>query len=163
MRKKTRLIWLCLSGLIILIDQFSKYLVDTHLSFNVPVKLLPFLNFILRYNSGAAFSFLSMQGGWQIYLFALLSIIVIIVLLVWLKRLPAKSHWLACSLSLIIGGAIGNLIDRLRLNYVVDFIDFHIGHWHFATFNVADSAVSVGAVMLVWHLLFFSKKPTNTL
>ena len=155
--KKNALPWLFLSLTIIILDQITKYFANKYLVLGQPVKIFPFFNFNLQYNPGAAFSFLGAATGWQIYLLAGISIAVIIGVLFWLYRTPRSDWLMAMSLSLIVGGAIGNLIDRIRLGYVIDFCDFHIKTWHFATFNVADSAISIGAVLLVVKLLFSSK------
>lgn len=158
---KTAITWLWVSVFIILIDQVSKYLVNKYLVLFQPMRLLPFLNFTLKYNTGAAFSFLGTAGGWQVYLLAAISLIVSIIVFIWLVRMKYP-HWvMALSLSLILGGALGNLIDRLRYGFVIDFIDFHIGNWHFATFNVADSAISIGAVLLIGKLLLYPNKKIN--
>lgn len=148
--------WLTLSLLIVIIDQVTKYLVLSHLHYSEPVHVFPFLNLTLRFNTGAAFSFLGNENGWQVALFAGVSVLVSIALVVWLCRIQRNAIFLALPISLILGGALGNLIDRLRLGYVVDFFDFHVGTWHFATFNVADSAVTVGAVLLILRLVYES-------
>lgn len=150
--------WLLLSVIVIAIDQLSKLYLNAHLTLGQPVEVLPFFNLTLAYNTGAAFSFLGEQAGWQIWVFASISLVVSIILMVWLLKTPRSEALLACSLSLILGGAVGNSIDRVLYGYVIDFADFHIGSWHFATFNVADSAVCIGAGLLIIHLVFFSKK-----
>lgn len=155
--KKAAWPWLWLSVFIILLDQLSKYLVVHHMAYGKPLYVLPFLNFTLNFNSGAAFSFLGRAGGWQIYLFAAISLVVSAVLIVWLGRLKRSDAMMAAGLSLIIGGALGNFIDRVRLTYVIDFLDFHIKAWHFATFNVGDSAICIGAFLLIVRLLFFTR------
>ncbi len=160
LRKKMHKIawpWFSLSIIIILFDQITKYFANHYLTLNEPFFVLPFLNFTLNYNPGAAFSFLGNADGWQVYLLAGISIVVSIVIFIWLMR-TQRSDWLqAFALSLLLGGACGNLIDRIRFSYVIDFIDFHIKNWHFATFNIADSAISVGAFLLIIKLLFFAK------
>ncbi|WP_267256363.1 signal peptidase II [Coxiella endosymbiont of Ornithodoros maritimus] len=145
--------WLWLSVLVILLDQSSKCLANHFLAFGHPVKILPFLNFTLSYNTGAAFSFLGTENGWQIILFAAISFVVSVFLILWLNRTPRSEIMMSLGLSLIIGGALGNFIDRLHWKYVTDFIDFHIKDWHFATFNVADSAICVGVFLLIVHML----------
>ena len=146
--------WLWLSLVVIAIDQFSKYLVNTTLPYNKPLVLLPFFNFTLRYNAGAAFGFLGSENGWQVLLLMAVTIIVVCGLIVWLVRTP-RSDWLTASaLTLILGGACGNLIDRIQLGYVVDFLDFHIGAWQFATFNLADTAICIGAFFLIIGMMF---------
>ncbi len=149
--------WLFLSLLIIIGDQLTKYLIQQHLVIGQSVGLLSWLNFSLAYNPGAAFRFLGDSGFWRIIFLSGLSFFVSIFLIVWLLRLVRSEMLMCFSLALIIGGAIGNLIDRVRFGYVVDFIDFHIGAWHFDTFNVADSAISVGAFFLIIKLLFGKK------
>lgn len=151
-------VWLWVSLLVVLLDQGSKWVAEHSLVYNKPVAILPWLNFTLRYNNGAAYGFLSQLNGCQVFILSLITIIVLIALLVWLARTARRAVWTALPLALIIGGAVGNLIDRLRVFYVTDFIDFHVGAWHFATFNIADTAISIGAAMLVIKLLF-SKNP----
>ncbi len=148
--------WLWLSVLVVVLDQFSKFFISENLTLNPPVELTSWLNLVLAHNTGAAFSFLGEAGGWQRWFFAILAGVVSIVLIVWLLKLPKKAVWMASALALILGGAIGNLIDRVRFGHVVDFIDFHIDTWHFATFNIADAAISVGAVMLLIDAFFLS-------
>ncbi len=149
--------WLFVSGIIIILDQFSKHLVAQHFFPGQAQRLLSFLNIRLSYNSGSAFGFLSDMGGWQVLFLILFVCVIAVVLIVWLIRTERSESLLAFGLSLIIGGALGNLIDRVRWGYVVDFVDFHLKGWHFATFNLGDSAVCVGAVLLIIHFLFFSK------
>lgn len=148
------LYWLWLTGLIIIADQISKYFALHNLSYEQPIVLLPWLNLILAYNTGAAFSLLKHAGGWQQWLFGGIAVVVSIVILVWLYRLRSRDIWTALGLSLILGGAIGNLIDRIHHGFVVDFIDFHVGHWHWPVFNFADSAVCVGALILILAVFF---------
>lgn len=151
---KLTLWWLLLSLGLVVVDQVTKLLVVRHLRLLEPVKVLPFFNLTLQFNDGAAFSFLGSAGGWQVYLLMAVSLLVAIALIIWLVRTPRADWLMSLALSLILGGAVGNLIDRVRLGYVIDFCDFHIGTWHFYTFNFADSAITVGAVLLVFKLLF---------
>lgn len=151
--RKTALTWLWLSVFIITIDQLTKYLVLHYLTFGSTVKNFSWLNLTLNYNTGAAFSFLSTESGWQVYFFSLISLIVVIFLIVWLSRTQCSDKWRALGFSLIVGGALGNFIDRVRLGYVIDFMDFHIKNWHYATFNVADSAICIGVFLLIVFLL----------
>ncbi len=109
------------------------------------------------FNHGAAFSFLNSQGGWQRWLFIVITIVISSGVLIWMGKTPRKKLLLSIALALVLGGALANLWDRVSLGYVVDFIDFHVNTWHWATFNIADSAVSVGVVMLVVDLLFSKK------
>ncbi|VFN00310.1 MAG: signal peptidase II Aspartic peptidase. MEROPS family A08 [Candidatus Kentron sp. G] len=145
--------WLAWAALIVILDQGTKYLASTLLTPHVPVAILPFLSFTLTYNPGAAFSFLSDAGGWQRWLFAGLSAGVSIVLIGWLRAIPRGRLLLPAALTLVLGGALGNLWDRLMQGAVVDFIDLHYRGWHFPTFNVADSAITVGAFLLFITLL----------
>lgn len=149
--------WLWLAIVAIFLDQVSKYLATEYLAYKPPMEITSWLNFILAHNMGAAFSFLGDAGGWQRWFFTALAGAASIFILIWLRRLKPDEHWLACALSLILGGAVGNLIDRVRFGYVVDFIDFHIGTWHFATFNIADAAISIGAVMMLIEAFFLNK------
>jgi len=141
--------WLWLSALVVGLDQLSKWTAERLLALHQPVPVLPFFNWTLRYNEGAAFSFLAQAGGWQRWFFLLLSMAISVGLMVWLTRLKAGQHWLAAALALILGGAVGNLIDRASYGHVIDFIELHYRHWYWPAFNVADSAITVGAVMLV--------------
>jgi signal peptidase II len=141
--------WFGISALIIVLDQVTKYAASHMLIMHEPVAILPFFNFTLMHNTGAAFSFLADQGGWQRWFFAVLALGVSIVLAVWLTRLKAHESWLALALSLVLGGAIGNLIDRVYYGYVIDFIDVYYNTSHWPAFNIADSAICIGAVMLV--------------
>lgn len=141
--------WFGISALIIVLDQITKYVASHMLIMHEPVAILPFFNFTLMHNTGAAFSFLADQGGWQRWFFAVLALGVSVVLAVWLTRLKAHETWLALALSLVLGGAIGNLIDRVYYGYVIDFIDVYYNASHWPAFNIADSAISIGAVMLV--------------
>ena len=135
---------------IVIIDQITKGMANAWLIYGQPNPLLPRLNITLHYNEGAAFSFLSDAGGWQRYFFSVVAAAVSLVIIVWLRRLSAAEVGLAWSLALVLGGAVGNLIDRVFLGYVVDFISVHWAGWYFPTFNVADSAITLGAVGLIW-------------
>jgi signal peptidase II len=146
--------WLWLSLFVVVLDQLTKYLADSLLNWGQPVPVLPFFNLTLLYNTGAAFSILSDAGGWQRWFFVLLALGVSGVLVHWLRRLPRGQLRLALSLSLILGGAIGNVIDRVWLGHVVDFIQLYYRDWYWPAFNLADSAITIGAVLLVWDGLF---------
>ena len=159
MSKQTNaLSWLLLSAFIIVADQISKWVVLEHFQLHESLPVIAgFLNWTLAYNEGAAFSFLSDAGGWQRWFFTALAVIVSTILVVWLSRTNRTDWRTAVPLALIIGGAIGNVIDRIRFGHVVDFIDVHYGTWSWPAFNIADSAISVGAVMLIAFGLFASK------
>jgi len=148
------LIWLWLSFAVVVLDQLSKLIIVHLLVRGDSIVVLPFLNLTLVYNTGAAFSFLGNLGGAQVYFLTAISLIVIIVMTLWMRSIPRNSYLLAVGFACIVGGAIGNVIDRIALSHVIDFIDFHLGSWHFATFNIADSAITIGAVLLVVHFLF---------
>ena len=157
------LAWLPLGFAVIGLDQFVKVLIVSHLTQGEPVPVLPpVLDFTLMYNTGAAFSFLSDASGWQRWLFIALAIAVSAGIVLWLSRLKARSQGLlSASLALIFGGALGNVIDRVRIGHVVDFIHAHWGDHHFPAFNVADSAITIGAALLlldVWRESRASKK-----
>ena len=141
--------WLWLSLLVVVLDQLSKYLVEAWLTPYQALALLPSLNFTLVYNTGAAFSFLADAGGWQRWFFLVLSLVIGVVLVVWLRRLRKGETTTAVALSLILGGALGNAIDRALHGHVVDFIDVYYRGWHWPAFNIADSAICVGAGLLM--------------
>lgn len=140
--------WLVLSGLVFLADQLSKYLVLMYLNFQIPLKINNFFNLYLDFNTGASFGFLSQQNGFQVWLFAAVAAIAICVIIgIFLKK--RINSWASAGLALILGGAAGNLTDRLMYRYVIDFLSFHYKQHYFATFNLADSAVCLG-VFLLW-------------
>lgn len=144
--------WLWLALAIVGLDQATKQLANTMLPPYQSLPLAPMLNLTLVYNPGAAFSFLSEAGGWQRWFFIALSSVVSVVLLRWIWR--AQTHKSAAALSLVLGGALGNLIDRLAHGYVIDFIDVYYRQYHWPVFNIADSAITIGAALLLWELLF---------
>lgn len=154
-----RLSWLWLSLLVLVIDQASKFYFESKLEMFQQIVIIPDLfSWTLAYNTGAAFSFLADSSGWQRWLFALIAIVVSAVLVVWLKRLGRNDTWLAVALALVLGGALGNLYDRIALGHVIDFILVHWqNRWYFPAFNIADSAITVGAIMLALDM-FKSKK-----
>ncbi len=141
--------WLSLSLLVVVLDQATKWLAEALLEPFRPVALMPLLNLTLMYNEGAAFSFLANAGGWQRWFFAGFALVMTLALTLWLLRLDRGERATAAALSLIIGGAIGNLIDRVQTGRVVDFIDFYVANWHWPAFNVADSAITVGILLLL--------------
>lgn len=153
--------WYGLSLAVIMLDHITKWLASSTLSYARPVELLPVLDFTLLHNRGAAFSFLSDAGGWQRWFFAALALAVSGWIAWWLQHLPRDKRWLAASLALILGGALGNLIDRLWLGYVVDFISVHWGDAYFPAFNIADSAITFGAGMMIIDMLFLDKETSD--
>ncbi|WP_350447856.1 signal peptidase II [Pseudomonas solani] len=154
-----RLGWLLLSVLVFVLDQGSKWVVLDVIPFRERITVIPgWFDWIHVYNTGAAFSFLADSSGWQRWFFALIALVVSGVLVVWLKRLKADETWLAIALAMVLGGALGNLYDRVVLGHVVDFILVHWqDRWYFPAFNLADSAITLGAIMLALDM-FKSKK-----
>ncbi|MDH4561484.1 MULTISPECIES: signal peptidase II [unclassified Pseudomonas] len=154
-----RLGWLWLTGLVFVLDQATKWFFESELNLYQQIVVIPdYFSWTLAYNTGAAFSFLADSSGWQRWLFALIALVVSGVLVVWLKRLKPEETWLAIALALVLGGALGNLYDRVVLGHVVDFILVHWqNRWYFPAFNLADSAITVGAVMLALDM-FKAKK-----
>ncbi|VVC76243.1 Lipoprotein signal peptidase [Aquicella siphonis] len=152
-------VWLWLAVIVIVIDRYSKIWVVHHLVYQEPLRLLPFFNLTLAYNTGAAFSFLHSASGWQNWFLGGLALLVSIIVLVWLSRLPARAYWMNIALCLVLGGALGNAWDRILYGYVIDFLSFHWGGWHFAIFNIADSAICAGAFMIFAYWLRQEKSP----
>lgn len=151
--------WPVLSLLVIVIDQLSKWIALVTLDLHSAYPVMPMFNFTLAYNYGAAFSFLSNAGGWQRWFFIILTFSVCVYIIWQLIVLSKKDVLLRIGFSLILGGAIGNLIDRVRLGYVIDFIDVYYGNAHFPTFNIADSAITIGAGLILLELL---RQPAKT-
>ena len=147
--------WLWISGLIVVLDQITKTIADRNLDLRVPVEVFPGLNMTLCYNKGAAFSFLSNAGGWQRWFFMAISLVVSIALVYWLRDVDKNRKALTWGLTLILGGAVGNLIDRSMYGYVIDFIDVYYEYWHFPAFNIADSAIFVGASLLIFEMFTY--------
>ena len=141
--------WLWLSFFVVLLDQATKALVINTIKLQGSVALLPILDLVYLENTGAAFSILAQAAGWQRWFFIALALVVSVVLMVWLRRIKPGQTILAIGLSLVLGGALGNVIDRVMHGYVVDFIYFHWNDWYFPAFNIADSAISVGAACLL--------------
>jgi signal peptidase II len=141
--------YLWITVLVIIADQLTKWLANTQLEYHQAVTVLPYFEWFLSYNPGAAFSFLADSGGWQRWFFTALAIIISIVLLVWIKKLNDHERLTAIALSFILGGAIGNLIDRVLYGYVIDFIQVWLGSYPWPAFNIADSSIFVGAVTLL--------------
>ncbi|UQY32886.1 signal peptidase II [Pseudomonas fulva] len=152
--------WVWLSVVVFVIDQVTKFWFDNNLQMYERITVIPqVLDWTLAYNTGAAFSFLAGASGWQRWLFTLIAVVVSVILVVWMKRLKADETWLAIGLALVLGGALGNLVDRVIFGHVVDFILVHWqSSWYFPAFNIADSAITVGAILLALDM-FKSKKP----
>jgi signal peptidase II len=149
MRDLTRLKWLGLSLLAVILDQVSKLVLVSSMQLYQSIPITSFFKLTYVRNTGAAFSFLSEAGGWQRWFFAGLAIIISMVIAVWLTRLKQHETVLAVALSLVLGGAIGNLIDRLAYGYVIDFLDVYYENWHWPAFNIADSAITLGVVLML--------------
>lgn len=141
--------WIWLTVVVVVIDQLTKYVASVSLEMYQPIAVMPMLNWTLMHNSGAAFSFLHDAGGWQRWFFSVIAIAVSVVIVLWIKKLEKHEKWQAIALALILGGAIGNVVDRVWLGYVVDFIDVYYQHWHWPAFNIADSAIFIGVAMII--------------
>jgi len=154
--------WLLLSALIVLADQLTKSYITHHYGEFEFTTVLPILDITRMHNVGAAFSFLASASGWQRWLFITLAVGVSVAIIVWLFRMPRSKWLLAMGLSLVLGGAIGNVIDRIRLGYVIDFIHFHWDRAYFPAFNIADSAITVGAACLLLDALLEPRSSSST-
>jgi signal peptidase II len=141
--------WLWISVLVVILDQVTKQLAESRLAWGEPVEIYSWFNLILAYNRGAAFSFLNDAAGWQRWFFIIIGGVAVVVILFWMRRLSSGEHLTATSLALILGGAVGNLIDRFLYGHVVDFIQWHYQEWYWPAFNIADSAITVGVTFLI--------------
>jgi len=151
--------WLLLSFFVVLADQVTKTYIARHFLEFEFIRILPVLDITRLHNVGAAFSFLASESGWQRWVFIGLAVVVSAAIITWLLRLPSGAHvLLAAGLALVLGGALGNLIDRIRLGYVIDFIHFHWDRAYFPAFNVADSAITVGAACLLLDALMENRR-----
>ncbi len=149
MRDFIMLKWLWLSLLAVVLDQISKLFIAGSMQLYESIQIMPFFRLTYVHNTGAAFSFLSEAGGWQRWFFAGLALIISAVIAVWLARLKTNETLLAVALALVLGGAVGNLIDRLAYGYVIDFLDVYYQDWHWPAFNVADSAITLGVILML--------------
>jgi signal peptidase II len=153
------LAWLWLSAFIVVADQATKWMIVSSFELFERVQVWPVFGITRLHNTGAAFSFLASAGGWQRWFFITIAFAVTALVVVWLKRMPRQGHhWLAASLALIVGGAVGNVIDRVLHGYVVDFLSFHWNQWFFPAFNVADAAITVGAAILLFESFFDGRR-----
>lgn len=150
--------WFWLSVVVVVLDQLTKAAAVAGLVQGQPLHIIPSFNLTLMYNTGAAFSFLSTADGWQRWLFEGIAIVVSVIIIGWLRKLDTTAYWQAAALALILGGALGNLWDRLVLGHVVDFIDIYYGRVHWPAFNIADAAITLGALMLIIDALLGMKR-----
>jgi signal peptidase II len=156
---ETGLRWLWLTVIFLVIDQITKHWVAGTFDYRETLAVLPFFNLTYVHNPGAAFSFLADQGGWQRWFFTVIASVASIVFVVWMAKTPKEQKLLSISFALILSGAVGNLIDRVLLGYVIDFLDFHWAGYHFAAFNVADSMIFIGAALMI--LDSFKQEPAK--
>ncbi len=154
--------WLWLTAVIFVLDVATKMWASSALSLYEKIPITPFFNITLAHNSGAAFSFLADAGGWQRWFFTVIALVVSVVIVVWLKRLPANEKLQAVGLASVLGGALGNVLDRVMHGYVVDFLDFYYQSYHWPAFNVADMAIMTGAALLIWHSIFCQPEAKKT-
>ncbi len=145
--------WLGLAGLVVLLDQATKLAAERWLTYHQALPVFPGFNLTLSYNRGAAFSFLAEHSGWQRWFFTVLAAAVSVFLVRWLRQIGDRDRWLSAAIALILGGAVGNLIDRLLYGHVIDFIWLYYDRWSWPVFNIADSAITVGAVAMIAHML----------
>lgn len=150
--------WLGIAAFVVILDQMTKYIVRRTFSLHESIEVTPFFNLVFVFNRGAAFSFLSDASGWQRAFFITLALAAS-VWIVWLLKKHSSQVLFCLALSLILGGAIGNLIDRVVFGAVVDFLDFHLRGYHWPVFNAADTAISCGAILLVWEALTAKRRP----
>lgn len=141
-------LWLGIAMIIVLLDQLSKITLSRMMVFGQSDTVTSFFNLVMVYNRGAAFSFLADQPGWQRYFFAGVSLLASL-LIIWMLKRHSGQRLFCWAMTLILGGALGNLIDRIAYGYVIDFLDFHFGGFHWPAFNVADSAITLGAVLFI--------------
>jgi signal peptidase II len=146
----TGLRWIWLTIIMLVVDQITKQSVVTFMEYRESIPLIPFFNLFYVHNPGAAFSFLADQGGWQRWFFTGIAGFVSIFILVWMAKTPKKDALISIAFALILSGAIGNLIDRALFGYVIDFIDFYVDDWHWPAFNIADSAIFIGAGLMIF-------------
>ena len=147
--KGAMLKYLWISALVIAADQITKWIANTQLEYQRAVEVFPYFEWFLSYNTGAAFSFLADAGGWQRWFLTILAIVISVVLVIWMHRLPREDKLTAVALALILGGAVGNVIDRILYGHVIDFIQVWLGSYPWPAFNIADSAIFVGAAALI--------------
>ncbi|MCG7542958.1 signal peptidase II [Pseudoalteromonas sp. MM17-2] len=160
--KRSGLIWLTLSALVLVLDWGTKTWVVSAMSLRESIDVLPFFNITYVHNYGAAFSFLSDAGGWQRWFLSAIAVTISVLLVWWLKRLPATNKLLGSAYALVLAGALGNLYDRLHYGYVIDFIHVYYQDWHYPAFNIADCAICIGAALLLFDAFKSSSKEEQT-
>ena len=133
----------------LVVDQVTKQWIVEQYSLGMSDRITGFFNLVHVHNYGAAFSFLNNEGGWQRWGFSVFAAVISLIIIVWIVRLSPQQRLEGCALALILGGALGNLYDRVALGYVIDFLDFHWSGWHFPAFNVADSGITLGAILII--------------
>ncbi len=141
--------WIFIAVLAFALDRITKILVFQHLQFEQTINVLPMFNLFLTFNTGAAFGFLNKASGWQEWLFIGIAVAVSVFLIIWQFKIKTQHAWLKIALALVLGGTLGNLYDRIVYHHVIDFLDFYFKQWHYAAFNLADSVICIGAVMLI--------------
>ena len=151
--------WLWLAALVVALDLTTKAMASAMLTYAQPVPILPMFNLTLLLNTGAAFSFLANEAGWQRWIFIALALAVSVFLVRWLSTLKEGETWMAVAIVLILGGAIGNVYDRMVHGYVVDFVHLYWGNYHFPAFNIADMAITAGAAMMIIDMF---RKPSGS-
>lgn len=154
----TGLSWLWLAIVVLLIDRIAKYATVSHLNLGEPIEVLPIFNLTLSYNTGAAFGFLHTASGWQNIFLGTLAVVISLFILYWLARTKRNDYCVNIGLGFVLGGALGNVWDRIQYGYVIDFFSFHLGDWYFAIFNTADSAITLGAFLLIVNWLWQESK-----
>ncbi|WP_020483951.1 signal peptidase II [Methylomonas sp. MK1] len=155
--------WLWISAVTLVLDQASKLAIDGSMQLFESIPLIPYFNLTYVHNTGAAFSFLAQAGGWQRWLFAGLAVVMSSIIAVWLYRLKKHETLMAVALSLVLGGAIGNLIDRVAYGYVIDFLDVYYQDWHWPAFNIADSAICIGVGLMLLESFGVGRKVVDVL
>jgi signal peptidase II len=149
--------WLAIAAVVVVLDQITKIAITKAFAFGESLPITSFFNLVLTYNKGAAFSFLAAESGWQRYFFTAIAVAAVVFIIYLIRRHPGQRMF-GWALALILGGAVGNLIDRVLYGHVIDFLDFHVNNWHWPAFNIADSAICVGAVMFIADELRRSRK-----
>lgn len=148
-----QLMWLWLSVIVVILDQITKHMVSHFLLKIIAYPVCPGFNIVLVHNYGSAFGFLADAAGWQLYFFIAVALLVLVFLVGWLARMRSNERLKAIAVALILGGALGNMLDRMINGYVVDFVDLYVGPYHWPAFNLADSAICLGALLLIWKMI----------